>query len=232
MPGPRRRRVQTSIEIFRSARAHLIQERHSASPEADSSVDKQLRSASLGSPRRGIWRITECGHLDHPRGLAGELQHLPREFPAAARRATKLSGPGFGNAFSGSRCLYQQYIGSVQHAQAARVPEARLELLEYAADTGYGRSKLVGERICEAAGASGAAVGVLRVGQISADSVNGIWNEKEHVPLLVRSATEVKALPRLYGYEGRCEWMPVDTVGCDSAAARRQARGRRRDLVL
>ncbi|KAI0533409.1 putative NRPS-like enzyme [Xylaria digitata] len=94
----------------------------------------------------------------------------------------------------------------------ASVPEAPLESLEYAASTGYARSKLIGERICEAAGASGVAVGVLRVGQISADSVNGIWNEKEHVPLLVRSATEVKALPRLYGYEGRCEWMPVDTV--------------------
>ncbi|KAF2970604.1 hypothetical protein GQX73_g2976 [Xylaria multiplex] len=94
----------------------------------------------------------------------------------------------------------------------ASVPEAPLESLEYAAGTGYARSKLIGERICEAAGASGVAVGVLRVGQISADSVNGIWNEKEHVPLLVRSATEVKALPRLHGYEGRCEWMPVDTV--------------------
>ncbi|KAI1743683.1 acetyl-CoA synthetase-like protein [Xylaria scruposa] len=97
-------------------------------------------------------------------------------------------------------------------AKPTNVPEAPLQSLEYAAATGYARSKLICERICEAAGAGGAAVGVLRVGQISADSVNGIWNEKEHVPLLVRSATEVKALPRLHGYEGRCEWMPVDTV--------------------
>ncbi|KAI0115955.1 acetyl-CoA synthetase-like protein [Nemania sp. FL0031] len=98
-------------------------------------------------------------------------------------------------------------------ASPASVPEGPLKSLEYAAGTGYARSKLICERICEAAGASGAAaVGVLRVGQISADSMNGIWNEKEHVPLLVRSATEVQALPRLHGYEGRCEWMPVDTV--------------------
>ncbi|KAI8952327.1 acetyl-CoA synthetase-like protein [Xylaria longipes] len=97
-------------------------------------------------------------------------------------------------------------------AKPASVPEAPLQSLEYAAGTGYARAKLIGERMCEAAGVSGAAVGILRVGQISADSVNGIWNEKEHVPLLVRSATEVKALPRLHGYEGRCEWMPVDTV--------------------
>ncbi|CAJ2506925.1 Uu.00g081110.m01.CDS01 [Anthostomella pinea] len=95
------------------------------------------------------------------------------------------------------------------------VPEAPLASLEHAAATGYGRSKLVSERICDAAGRSGeggSLVGLLRVGQISADSVHGIWNDKEHIPLLVRSATELGALPRLHGYEGRCEWMPVNTV--------------------
>ncbi|KAI8628656.1 acetyl-CoA synthetase-like protein [Xylariaceae sp. FL1651] len=104
----------------------------------------------------------------------------------------------------------------------ANVPEAPLEPLEYAAATGYARSKMICERICVAAAASGAAVGVLRVGQIAADSVHGIWNDKEHIPLLVRSATELRALPRLYGYEGRCEWMPADTV----AATVRQLAGR------
>ncbi|KAI1331296.1 acetyl-CoA synthetase-like protein [Xylariaceae sp. FL0255] len=95
----------------------------------------------------------------------------------------------------------------------ASVPEAALQSLEYAASTGYGRSKLVGERLCDAAGRAGvAAIAVLRVGQIAADSVNGIWNDKEHVPLLVRSATELGCLPRLHGFEGRCEWMPVNTV--------------------
>ncbi|KAI0199645.1 acetyl-CoA synthetase-like protein [Astrocystis sublimbata] len=108
------------------------------------------------------------------------------------------------------------FISSISTAfnmeKPAIVPEGPLPSLEHAANTGYARSKLICERLCEAAGASGAAVGVLRVGQISADSVRGIWNEKEHIPLLVRSATKVKALPRLDGYAGRCEWMPADTV--------------------
>ncbi|KAI1500483.1 hypothetical protein F5X99DRAFT_236607 [Biscogniauxia marginata] len=113
-----------------------------------------------------------------------------------------------------ARVLFASSISTAfQMPTPASVPEAPLESLEYAASTGYARSKLVGERICAAAAAaSGGAIGVLRVGQISADSVNGIWNDKEHVPLLIRSATDIKALPRLYGYEGRCEWMPVDTV--------------------
>ncbi|KAI1335159.1 acetyl-CoA synthetase-like protein [Xylariaceae sp. FL0016] len=112
-----------------------------------------------------------------------------------------------------ARVLFASSISTAFRTPApAQIAEAPIQSLEHSAPTGYGRSKLIGEHICHAAGSSGALVGVLRVGQISADSVNGIWNEKEHVPLLVRSAAELKALPRLYGFEGRCEWMPVDTV--------------------
>lgn len=77
---------------------------------------------------------------------------------------------------------------------------------------GYGRSKLVSEHICAAAGAAGGLVGVLRIGQISADTESGIWNDKEAIPILVRSAPEVHALPRLEGDHDICDWMPVDTV--------------------
>ncbi|OTB01437.1 hypothetical protein M426DRAFT_64072 [Hypoxylon sp. CI-4A] len=92
------------------------------------------------------------------------------------------------------------------------VPEGPIPSLEYAAPTGYARSKLISERICSSAAASGAFAGVLRIGQISADTVHGIWNDKEAIPILVRSATEVHALPRLEGDHDICDWMPVDTV--------------------
>ncbi|KAI1136211.1 acetyl-CoA synthetase-like protein [Hypoxylon sp. FL0543] len=94
----------------------------------------------------------------------------------------------------------------------ATVPEGPIPSLHYAAATGYARSKLISERVCASAAATGAAVGVLRIGQISADTVNGIWNDKEAIPILVRSATEVGALPRLEGDHDICDWMPVDTV--------------------
>ncbi|XXH03342.1 hypothetical protein Hte_009740 [Hypoxylon texense] len=94
----------------------------------------------------------------------------------------------------------------------ANVPEGPIQSLTYAAPTGYARSKLIGERICSSAATSGAAVGVLRIGQISADTVEGIWNDKEAIPILVRSAAEVGALPRLEGDHDTCDWMPVDTV--------------------
>ncbi|KAH9884554.1 hypothetical protein F4778DRAFT_787662 [Xylariomycetidae sp. FL2044] len=103
----------------------------------------------------------------------------------------------------------------------AVIAERPLASWRQASPRGYARSKLVGERLCAAAAAAaGARVIVLRVGQIAADSRWGIWNEREHIPLMVRSARELGAMPRLDDeggagggyYEGRCEWMPVDTV--------------------
>ncbi|KAI5465198.1 NRPS-like enzyme [Mariannaea sp. PMI_226] len=92
------------------------------------------------------------------------------------------------------------------------VPEGPVDDLTYAHNTGYGRSKLVSERVCEAAAQAGGVVGVLRIGQVTGDTSHGIWNDHEAIPLMVRSALEVKALPLLHGGKDRCEWLPVDMV--------------------
>lgn len=168
-----------------------------------------------------------------------------------------------------ARLLFTSSIAAAFGMPAgSRVPEGPLAELRYAAPTGYARSKLVGERICELAAATvsdedtgsythkdnfegGAGlnpflsvfrfilgrgartdqsrsgsrsavapattplphVAVLRVGHISADTEHGIWNAKEAIPRLVRSAAQVGALPRLGERQGgRCKWMPVDTA--------------------
>ncbi|KAL7623495.1 hypothetical protein AAE478_007177 [Parahypoxylon ruwenzoriense] len=112
-----------------------------------------------------------------------------------------------------ARIIFTSSISTAFQTPApASVPEGSLQSLKFAAATGYARSKLIGECICSSAAGSGATVGVLRVGQISADTVNGIWNDKEAIPILVRSAIEVRAVPRLQGDHDLCGWMPVDTV--------------------
>ena len=95
------------------------------------------------------------------------------------------------------------------------ISEAPLPSLAAAASTGYARSKLAGERVCEAAAAASRGsveVKVLRVGQIVGDRTHGVWNDKEAVPLMVRSALEIGALPSLEGPRGECGWLPVDVV--------------------
>ncbi|KAK8017411.1 hypothetical protein PG993_013737 [Apiospora rasikravindrae] len=130
--------------------------------------------------------------------------------------------------------LHEQHRGRVPHARRFDGARGALADLAYAAPTGYARSKLVGERMCELAAAAaldkGKAkdssasngdgetssspphVAVLRVGQVAADTEHGIWNEKEAIPLLVRSGAQLGALPRFGKKQGRCAWMPVDTA--------------------
>jgi carbohydrate kinase (thermoresistant glucokinase family) len=75
---------------------------------------------------------------------------------------------------------------------------------------GYAQSKLVAENICmKAARATGIRARVLRVGQIVADTVHGVWNATEGIPLIMQTALTIRALPRLVEMPS---WTPVDVV--------------------
>ncbi|OOQ90614.1 NRPS-like enzyme [Penicillium brasilianum] len=74
---------------------------------------------------------------------------------------------------------------------------------------GYGRSKLVGEHIVSGARRTGARCYSLRIGQVSGHSKRGLWNDSEALPLIIRSALSLKALPDL---NLMCSWLPVDKL--------------------
>lgn len=81
----------------------------------------------------------------------------------------------------------------------AIIPESATENLHAALPMGYSRSKLVAEHIVRnAAVQAGAPAHVLRIGQIVGDSKEGLWNDTEAIPLMVRSALTLKALPSLH----------------------------------
>lgn len=74
---------------------------------------------------------------------------------------------------------------------------------------GYGQSKLIGEHIVSVARATGARAFSLRIGQVSGHSKKGLWNDSEALPLLIRSALTLKALPEM---DQTCSWLPVDKL--------------------
>ena len=91
----------------------------------------------------------------------------------------------------------------------ALIPESVISEAAYAQKTGYARSKFCAEHILHRAAAyAGADTIVARIGQIVGDNENGIWNSSEAIPLMVRSAAVVGALPELKGVI--CRWLPVD----------------------
>ena len=92
----------------------------------------------------------------------------------------------------------------------ARIPEAHIESLDQVSDTGYAASKLVAERIIEAAARDyGLKTAIMRIGQVVGDTKTGIWNDNEAFPLIIRSALTMHMLPEIKISE---RWLPVDTV--------------------
>ncbi|CAF9919359.1 MAG: hypothetical protein ALECFALPRED_001136 [Alectoria fallacina] len=92
----------------------------------------------------------------------------------------------------------------------ATIRETPISNLKAALPLGYARSKLVSEQIvCNAARDAGALTRILRIGQIVGDGKMGLWNDTEAIPLMIRSALTLKALPALDETES---WLPVDTL--------------------
>ncbi|KAI5284911.1 putative NRPS-like protein biosynthetic cluster, partial [Ascosphaera aggregata] len=70
-------------------------------------------------------------------------------------------------------------------AAGSVIPDKRVADYDQALPTGYAQSKLVGEEICLAANELvGANTFVLRIGQITGDTKEGIWNETESFPMM------------------------------------------------
>lgn len=79
----------------------------------------------------------------------------------------------------------------------ASVAEAPVEDLDYASPTGYARSKMVGEHIVRNAASVGARAYTLRIGQVVGDTKHGMWNDKDFIPMMIRSALTLNTLPIL-----------------------------------
>ncbi|KXS94604.1 hypothetical protein AC578_7051 [Pseudocercospora eumusae] len=92
------------------------------------------------------------------------------------------------------------------------VPERVLTDASVSSEAGYSQSKWVAENICHQAALAhpelAQSLRVVRVGQLSGDSVHGIWNKSEAYPLMLGSARATGCLPDLAD-EG-VAWLPVD----------------------
>ncbi|OQD74998.1 hypothetical protein PENANT_c161G09314, partial [Penicillium antarcticum] len=103
--------------------------------------------------------------------------------------------------------LFCSSISTALGVSSATIEEAAVDL--NSALMGYDQSKLVGERMVSLARRSGARAYSLRIGQVSGHSKKGLWNDSEAIPLLIRSALTLRALPELHQ---TCSWLPVDKL--------------------
>jgi thioester reductase-like protein len=91
------------------------------------------------------------------------------------------------------------------------LPEAILDDPSLASPLGYSRSKWVAEQLCHNASQQKPLQGyvtVVRIGQLSGDSNNGIWNTKEAWPMMLSTVKLTGSLPDLPNEH--IDWLPVD----------------------
>ncbi|EEU43468.1 uncharacterized protein NECHADRAFT_82788 [Fusarium vanettenii 77-13-4] len=96
------------------------------------------------------------------------------------------------------------------------VPEAPVQDTA-APGTGYGASKMVAETLLhEAANSDILCLRVCRVGQMSGPALkgsdHGVWNPKEWLPTLIRTSSEMRALPEALGSLDNIDWVPIDVA--------------------
>lgn len=110
--------------------------------------------------------------------------------------------------------VFLSSIGTVMGWRSAeQVPEQRLDEFGLA-EMGYGRSKLAGSRILDAAVAHSAIpAATVRVGQIAGPKGRkGVWNRQEFIPSLIASSLYLGMLPRQLGPGDEVDWMPIEDV--------------------
>lgn len=103
--------------------------------------------------------------------------------------------------------MFCSSVSTVLNSSSTTITEAPVAL--DSAYMGYGQSKLIGEHIISAASKVGARAYSLRIGQVSGHSKKALWNDTEALPLLIRSALTLHALPDL---DQTCSWLPVDKL--------------------
>jgi thioester reductase-like protein len=110
--------------------------------------------------------------------------------------------------WAGARFFLVSSVSAAVRAGSV-IGEHHLTKLTDAQEMGYARSKLVAERLCHHAEQAGLDARVLRVGQIVGDTRLGQWNDTEAIPLMIRSAVSIGALPEL---NDTLTWLPIDVV--------------------
>ncbi|KAG0645595.1 Nonribosomal peptide synthase enzyme [Hyphodiscus hymeniophilus] len=185
-------------------------------------LTSDLSTPTLGLETQTLSKLrSETTHIIH---CAWEVNFaLPiQSFTPQLASLQNLLNLSLSTPFSSpARLLFCSSIGtamatpSTASCSRVEIPETPIADMRHCSATGYARSKLVAEKMIEhATTTAGAKATVLRIGQIvpSAGAGSALWNEKEMIPLLIRSALTTGVLPDRPGGSDGCSWIDVDVL--------------------
>ncbi|TLD33420.1 hypothetical protein PspLS_00308 [Pyricularia sp. CBS 133598] len=159
--------------------------------------------------------VTHIVHAAWPMNYLLPLRCFRPQF-AFLRNLLQLAAHGRGPTVP--RFVFVSSIAAVARVGLGRggvpIPEAPVPVKTSACGVGYADGKLVCEKILENAARDFPdllEVTTIRCGQITGARQSGVWNDKEQIPMLLKSGQNLGSLPRLIG---TLSWIPVDDVAC------------------
>ncbi|KAG9073882.1 hypothetical protein FS749_014597 [Ceratobasidium sp. UAMH 11750] len=106
------------------------------------------------------------------------------------------------------RFLFASSVSAVGFSHLNKsLKEEYLSLEHGVENIGYGRSKLVAEKLLESARASGLEACIVRLGQLTGDQTSGAWSINDWVPSMIASSVSVGCLPTT---SADAAWIPLD----------------------
>jgi len=158
--------------------------------------------AYLGVPKETFFKLAIEGtmilHAAWPVNFLASLSSFEAAL-AGTRNLLEL-----GNTGTKKRFVFCSSIASVIRSPSP-IREELSDNPEDASTLGYSRSKWVAEGVVRRAGGE-----VVRLGQLSGDTKEGVWNPEEGWPLILKTLGQVGCLPEL---KESIQWLPVDIAG-------------------
>ncbi|KAL9095877.1 MAG: hypothetical protein Q9165_001874 [Trypethelium subeluteriae] len=186
-------------------------------------IKVEVRQTSTAAPYLGLaeseyerlaTEVTHIVHIAWPMNFKMGLQSYDASFRSLQNLIQLARKARFYQYDRKPRVLFISSVSTVGNYPVVKgeslVPETPVEDSAWTLELGYGKAKLVCEKIVQRTTEDYPEIeaGLVRVGQISGAS-NGYWNTNEHFVAICASSQKIGKFPDLHG---TFSWIPVDAA--------------------
>ncbi|CAG8676807.1 1720_t:CDS:1, partial [Dentiscutata heterogama] len=175
-------------------------------------LPSDLGDSKFGQPEKIylklVQEVTQIYHVAWRLDFNNKIQVFERDSIAGTVHLLMLAR----EAYTHHQNVHFNFTSSISTTVRSKTNVKEDELphnISNAMPNGYALSKFITENVCaEWSRKIGFKLDIHRVGQVCGDSVTGVWNTREHIPLMIKGAQIMKIMPN--SYSSNVDWIPLD----------------------
>ncbi|QRV95194.1 acetyl-CoA synthetase-like protein [Ceratobasidium sp. AG-Ba] len=172
-------------------------------------LESDITTERLGLPTELYEEITSSSSLFIHNGWQVNFNLSLQSFEPSIQATHQLIGLALASK-NHPRFLFTSSVSAAGlGTPGRRLNETAIDISDAVTSIGYGQSKFVAEKMLESARLVGLETSIIRLGQLSGDSVTGAWPTHDWVPSILASSLTSGYLPDAFGI---VSWTPLDTI--------------------